>query len=130
MGLIEYYQAKFYDSSLKELIYTTEPYATAKAVYDELRDNVDDLGKRIMDFQNNVLQEHYGDYVGDCSEKCEEGTDHDLNNDLDRTTLQEWIENLIEHGMIEESLVDAFIVKKPFLAEYEKEDNSIVTESK
>ena len=118
MGAIYYYQAKFYSTLVNELIQVTDAYATPEALEACLRANVETLATRVIEFYENVfehLEELIAFYVNDISEIDEK----DRNEyDFDTKMMRQWIEELIEHGVVQTGLVHAYFVQKPFLAEY------------
>ena len=129
MPLIYYYQAKLCGELEGELIYVTLPYATSEALYADLRDNLDELGERITDFQRHCEYFIRGCYLGDVEEGGIEPAwdDEKVNRDFNKKLLGEWMETLIETGEVETLLFTGNIVKKPFLAEYDRDlRNSLV----
>ena len=122
MSATTVFQCKVYSAENKELIFVSNPYSNLQALYEDLRANIDALGKRIEEYNRNTSIFCEITYICDKNyQPGEEYNDENLCWDVNRETLAKWIESLIENGKYECGIILAYIVKKPLHDEYQPE---------
>ena len=122
MSATTVFQCKIYRAGNEELIFVSKTYSNPQALYEDLRANIDALGKRIEEHDRNTSNFCEVTYIGDKNyQPGEEYNDENRCWDVNRETLAEWIEFLIEDGEYECGIILAYIVKKPLYDEYQPE---------
>ncbi len=109
-----FFQAKIYDLGSGVLFHTSEPYSNPGAVANELRDSLDGIAEGIHNHCDPAI------YLGDREYEEDEAYDEAKGqHDFNRATLAGWIELLIANAHFKNDLLEAFIVRKSVLNDYE-----------